>query len=238
MAAWSHYTDWSPSTYRIYRRTVARTASSYKGRTEDCADLSTGLIVDFASTNGLSLTFKDNIGRGYCSKASQEWHALPGHRLSWSSKEEYYNAIKRRLDARALWNWNTVRNPHGPEPGDLILKPDHACLVFAVYPPGVRHPKSRDSTIPVFPGAVKAAAQFNVLEYFRDGEGQTIGPPVSATRFDYLNHRGQGIPVKQKAELIYYASVNDPDFKGFEFRMYNNTVLLNWTRWDGVGEPL
>jgi hypothetical protein len=237
MAAWNHYADWSPATYDNYRRTVQRTAPSYKGSTEDCADLSIKLIVDFAASNGLSLTFKDNVGGGYCSKSSQQWHAVPGRRLSWGNKEEYYNAVKRRLNATALWNWNTVKNPRGPEPGDLMLKPGHAALVFAVYPPGMRHPKSSDQTIPTYPGEIKAAAQINVLEYFRDGDGQVIGPPGLGLRFDYLNHRGEGSPIKQRAELIYYASVSDHSFRDFQFRSYNNTVLLNWTNWNGVGEP-
>jgi hypothetical protein len=66
MAACSHYAHWSPPVYKKYRQTVERTAPSYKGPTEDCADLSIKLIVDFAASNGLSLTFKNNIGRGYC----------------------------------------------------------------------------------------------------------------------------------------------------------------------------
>jgi hypothetical protein len=51
-----------------------------------------------------------------------------------------------------------------------------------------------------YPGEIKAAAQINVLEYFRDGDGQVIGPPGLGLRFDYLNHRGEGSPIKQWAE--------------------------------------
>ena len=45
------------------------------------------------------------------------------------------------------------------------------------------------------------------------------------------------MPIKQKAELIYFARVDIMREKGFDFRQYNAFVLDNWEGWDGSGEP-
>ena len=107
-----------------------------------------------------------------------------------------------RINAKALLSWNTVVSTSGPEPGDLMLKGDHAALVYAVYQPGSRHARAQDAQVPVFPGAQQAAMQPTTLEYFRDADGQMVGPVTPVRRFDYLNHRGEG--GKQAAELIYF----------------------------------
>jgi hypothetical protein len=43
--------------------------------------------------------------------------------------------------------------------------------------------------------------------------------------------------VKQKAELIYFASVDELSNDGFDFRKYNGLVLDGWADWDGHGDP-
>jgi hypothetical protein len=74
------------------------------------------------------------------------------------------------------------------------------------------------------------AAQPNrvLLERPDSGAEQLYAP------FDYLNHRAEAKP---KAELIHYADPAVFRKLGFEFRMYNEQVLDNWTSWDGSSTP-
>jgi hypothetical protein len=90
---------------------------------------------------------------------------------TWTNKEEYYTAIKQRINANALFNKNTEVNPHGPQPGDLLLSKDHAGLVIALYPAGVPHPKAADTSIKSWVDQATALKEVNVLEYFRDNHG-------------------------------------------------------------------
>jgi hypothetical protein len=235
MAAWLHSRRWSPTVYGEYRKYVRSRAPLLKGRTEDCADLSVFLLVEYAAAKGLPLTFLDNANVCYASKAPRQ---TPGDLLfskSWNTKDDFFRAVKARVGASSLLLKDTVQNPKGPEPGDLMLKSDHAALVFAVYLPGQRHPRSTETAIPLYPGRVQAARQTNILEYFRNEEGNMIGPPPMVSHFDYLNHRGEG--GKQQAELMLYARVDDPDFVDFRFRMFNPVVLENWDDWSGEGKP-
>jgi hypothetical protein len=234
MAAWHHTTYWTPILIQQYRDYVQAEAPKKLGNTADCADLSITLIIDFASSRGLPLTFIDNDDCVYISKGwgpISRFFALHGPK-NWNSIIEYRSAVQSRISARALSSKNTIKNAKGPEPGDFLSSPEHTALVFAVYPPGVRHPKSANN-IPVYPGPNVAETQLNVLEYFRDKDGRSSGPPKPSVRFDYLNHRGTGKPVKQKAELIYYANVDDPDFSSYEFRKFHDTTFWNYIKWDG-----
>jgi hypothetical protein len=47
-------------------------ATNYEGDTRDCADLSVLLIIEFAAESGLPLTFYDNAGVRYISKAERQ----------------------------------------------------------------------------------------------------------------------------------------------------------------------
>ena len=243
MAAWPHTRSWSPGLIREYRKYVQIQAPLLKGRLEDCADLSMLLIVNFAAQRGLPLTFADNDIWVYKSSGSGGSLFNPeiartrgfmraGSVPVWKTKDEYYSAIKQKIGANALWRNNTEKNPAGPEPGDLLLGRGHAGLIFAVYLPNLSerwgdlaiprpHPRACDSSIIVYPGPTIAKTQIDVLEYFRDDEGPK-GPVKAGTRFDYLNHRGQG---KERAELIYYANVYDSDFDPYEFRMFTASVF-------------
>lgn len=216
MPAWKTRNQWSAEYYEGYRQFVAWHAPLLRGRTEDCADLSMLLIVNFAEAEGLPLSFTDNNGVLYRSEASEPAPKLKTFDRSWSSKDSYYKTVTNRLDCRALFRYNTVRNPRGPAPGDLMLKDDHAALIFAVHRPGVEHPEAADPSIPVFPGRDKARLQLDQTRYFRSSESDP-----NVLHFDYLNHRGEG---KQRAELIYYADNSVLD-GGFQFRMYGPTVL-------------
>ena len=58
--AWKHSNHWDDEKFMAYRNYVARMAPQLRGRTEDCADLSMLLFIDFAADNGLPVTFWDN----------------------------------------------------------------------------------------------------------------------------------------------------------------------------------
>ena len=246
MAAWKHWNYWNDEWYKKYRQSVEKTAPTFRGRKEDCTDLSMTLIIEFAAKNGLPLTFVGNEGTRYISKGTRQ---TPKDRRGWlrtltwnslSSQDNfrfYLSAVLRRIDANVLFDFNTEVNLDGPEPGDLMLSRKHAALVFATYPPGTPHPKAVDKSIPDFPGPEKAAAELDQLEYFRDTKNRSGTPAKDVRHFDYLNHRGDGKPVKQKAELIYFASVKEMTGLRYEFREYNDTVLDDWADWNGKDDP-
>jgi hypothetical protein len=75
MAAWNHTKSWTDAYYKAYRNFVKAQASSMMGRTEDCADLSMLLIINFAEQEGLPLTFTDNGDIQYSSKQDGQWPA-------------------------------------------------------------------------------------------------------------------------------------------------------------------
>ena len=251
MPAWEHHNrkGWNSETYYNYRKFVASKAEGYRGKDQDCADLSMMLLIDFAADNGLMVTFLDNAFRMYMSKAQAAITGSAGKHqfdsdLKWSTKEEFYKIIQRRIGVESLWKRNTIKNEYGPSMGDLLIiwsKDDrhHAALVFKTYGPGIAHPKQQDTSIPDFPGSDTAMSQSNVTEYFKgtvDSDDKTISrePDKTSTHFDYLNSRGNA---KRNAELIYFANAKQATDGGFEFRMYNKIVLDNWSDWNGSGMP-
>src|SRR5262249_36506938 len=238
-------------------KSVASKATSFRGQHEDCADLSMMLLINFAADNGLTVTFEDNNLVRYISKASGAILSMIGQRfltedsdLMWSTRDEYTKIVQRRIGVEALWEHNTVENPHGPQPGDLMIyfhrkwgflwtTRHHAALVFANYAAGASHPKQNDKTIPDFPGPDAALKQVNVTEYFKgtvdDDSGATISrQPDHDAHFDYLNSRGDD---KRNAELLYFANAKQAQDDDFEFRNYDSDVLDNWFDWDGSGAP-
>jgi hypothetical protein len=257
MPAWKHseVNDWHAwDTYEAYRKYVASKAAGFKGREEDCADLSMSLLIDFAADKGLTLTFEDNAGRRYISKAAgvvipytnQQPHVVVASQ-GWSNKDEYRKWVLNRIGVESLWKRNTIANKHGPENGDLMIiyKPGvvaarrhHTSLVYRIYAASEKHAKASDTSIPDFPGAETAKNQTNVLEYFRgtvNGDGATVSrAPSGQTHIDFLNHRGVDKP---KAELIYYANAKQLKDEGFEYRMYSSKVTDDWYEWDGTGNP-
>jgi hypothetical protein len=234
MAAWKHFAYWDIDKYRQYRSYVEAKALRYKGRTEDCADISILLLIDFASEQGLPLTFWDNNQVRYPSKGTRQTPMPLLRGKTWSDKKAYVEAVTKRIGSKSLVDHNTVKNPLGPQPGDLMVKADHTALVFGVLKNGATHPKAYDRTIPLFPGGVIAQTQLNQLEYVRSRVSQDHrGCPQ--TYIDYLNHRGEGN--KQRAELIYYADTSEAELRPFEFRMYKPGVIDNWIDWNGSDDP-
>lgn len=246
MAAWTHSKYWNAQKYQEYRKYVSDHAENYEGTTDDCADISMSLLLDFAATNGLPLTFYDNDGVRYISKATGQVGGtrFRGHtNKTWDNKDEYIKAVKDRIGSKSLFSQNMEPNPNGPEPGDLMISRDHTALVYRVTPAGMIHPlaqkfrppTSKDmSLIPLFPGDAQATRERNQTEYFRiqpDPYGPIVSPDV---HFDYLNHRGSHKP---EAELILYASGPAMKKDGFQFKKYRRHVLDNWADWDGKGEP-
>jgi hypothetical protein len=209
------------------------------------------LLVVFAAACGLPLTFYDNDGVRYISKATGQIggtrftghkHSL-GRYYSWDDKDGYKAALRARIGAKSLYSQNLEPNPNGPQTGDLMTSRDHAALVYRVTPPGLVHPlanqfrppTSKDARlIPLFPGDAQATRERNQTKYFRV-EPEPYGPVASLdVHFDYLNHRGEHKPA---AELIMYASGPAMKKDGFQFKKYRPHVLDNWTDWDGTGDP-
>jgi hypothetical protein len=171
---------------------------------------------------------KDGDGVRYISKVDSQIPKAFVNNLEWKTKGQYYRAVKRRIGAKGLYEANTIVNPSGPLLGDLMISRGHAAL-FAYYPPAVLHPKAADTSIADFPADADAAKQLNTLEYIKS---RTLN---GNAHIDYLNHRGAG--GKVKAELIYFADVENMKKFGFEFRKYIWTVVDNWVGWDGTGNP-
>jgi hypothetical protein len=76
MPAWQHTAKWTPEMYQKYRKYVETTVPNspygvYEGAHEDCADLSIKVIIDFAAQSGLPVTFRDDFGWRYISKAER-----------------------------------------------------------------------------------------------------------------------------------------------------------------------
>jgi hypothetical protein len=255
MAGWNHtnQTGWDADAYMEYRKLAMYKAKSFRGRKEDCADLSMMLLVQFAAKEGLALTFKDNGGARYISKADGVMANIGSTRilitdLSWKTPEEYLAVVQRKIGVEALWKHNTVKNQYGPQAGDLLmiytekwwgLRTDrhHAALVYRPYPVGTSHPQEKDTSIPNFPGGDAAEEQVNVTEYFKGTVDPDSGVTLSRaadgdSHFDYLNSRASS---KRNAELIYFANSRQATADGFEFRMYGSNVLDNWFDWDGKG---
>lgn len=258
MGAWTHKNAWNDVFYARYRQYVAQNAPSYQGTKDvDCADLSITLLIDFAAKNFLPVTFRDADGSLLCSKAVGMWRCTQGY----PTKAELYGppfihpvvflgVVRKQIQVKSLWYWNTVENPSNFGPGDLMLKyqtklgvittADHAALVFAVYKPGTPHPREGDKTLKSFPGRDNAKQDFNGTEYFMgtpdvDNDWATsYRKPDKNWHFDYLNSRSNK---KRNAELLYFANKTFFEDDGFEFRQYAPRVLDNWDDWDGNGPP-
>ena len=262
MAAWKHDNTkgWTDDIYLAYRKFAAALAPTFRGQHEDCADLSMMQLINFAASNGLPLTFVDNAGVRYISKAEGAIlrFSVLGKRsilsddsdFTWSTREKYTSVVQRKIGVEALWEHNTTENPKGPMPGDLMIAfhrkggflwatRHHAALVYTVYPAGSSHPKQNDKGVPDFPGPDDAMKQTNVTEYFKgtvdDDSGATVSrQPDGDVHFDYLNSRGDA---KRNAELIYFANARQIADDNFEFRVYSSNVLDNWFDWDGSDVP-
>ncbi len=242
MAAWEHDQLWRTGTYTQYRNYVYQHAEGLERSTLDCADLSVSLLIGFASSQGLCLTFTDNKGIRYISKATGQ---CPSGFKHWGdSKAKYMQAVLSRIGAESLLSWNMDINFRGPEVGDMMLKRDHAAIVYRVYPAGVPHPKAiscagnptpRNVTpIPLFPGDPKARTELRQTRYFRE-YSPVVGPvQPTSPHIDYLNHRGNG---KENAELILFADAGEMKKLGFSFYKYNASVRENWSDWNGEGDP-
>jgi hypothetical protein len=232
MAAWDHTQYWNKALFSAYRRYVAREAIKYRGYPDyDCSKVSSLFIIQFASSHGLPLTLWNTKQVRYISKAKR---STPKRFdcYSWDNIGGYLYAVHRRIDARALFEQNTIENSNGPELGDLLLNRGHAAIVFAVYKNGQKHPLASEygKSIPPFPGEKKAFEDKEGTCYFRTDPREA----QEGVFIDYLNHRDSGKP---KKELIYYASVEEMRSLSFEIRMFKDGVVDNWDDWDGRDDP-
>jgi hypothetical protein len=200
------------------------------------------LLIEFAAQEGLPVALKDNDGNVYRSRTEYTSYAIGGvaggvmgvlgigyaarNTVSWKNADEFYQAVKQRIGAEALYGPNTVVNYGPPAPGDLMLRKTHCALVYRVYPPGERHPLAGDTKIPSFPGAATAKQQSHVTEYFKGtvgSDGVTLSrDPDQDYHYDYLNSRADA---KRNAELIYFANAAQIHSDNFVFCKYAAAVL-------------
>ena len=232
MPAWKHFAVWNDALYEEYRAYVKTAAPQLRWRSEDCADLSISLLIDFAAKRGLEVTFADNDQNYYMSRARGAPVLDPYFR--WNSKEQFSEVVKRKIGVSSLWKQNTEKNEDGPMPGDLMMRYQdfrggyhHAALVYQTYLPGILHSKWNEKLVPDFPGAAMAEREYIITEYFRGTTGGDAGATLYRVsdfdkHFDYLNHRGEAKPL---AELLYFANARQIQEEGFEFRKYNSIVL-------------
>jgi hypothetical protein len=150
MAAWRHWAIWTGDTYDRYRAYVIEQAPKLRGGTMDCADMSLSLLIRFAAESGLPVTLRSERAVRFISKATRQFpysHLSPYQQYKWGNRDQFMTAVINRMTAKGVFWANTAVNPRGPEPGDLMCKPDHIALVFKTYPPGLAHPHANDQNI-------------------------------------------------------------------------------------------
>jgi hypothetical protein len=242
MAAWNHTASWSDELKTAYRKVVASTAPTKAGNQGlDCADLSNSLLIEFAANNGLPLRFKDNDDVEYVSRFEGQTpyreNPITGNRWgkTWSSKDEYLNAVVDRIGTKAMAEKNLDPDDRGSiQAGDLMIaftkNLHHTALVYRVYAPGEPHPYAGRADLPDFPGDEEAVQRADQWRYFRgtileeknDRVLRLTRNPDNDTHVDYLNYRSTR---KDRAELIYFANVRQMRADGFKFRWYSDYVF-------------
>jgi hypothetical protein len=155
MPAWKHYNQWDPAMYEKYRKFTETTVpnapyGTYEGASDDCADLSIRLLIDFAAQQGLPLTFRDVSGWRYISKAERAFGPAQAPRYTpkyaqghpkdvifhlktddreadaaafpFVTKDGFTKVVQENIQTKSLYYYNTENNPTGPDPGDLMMR--------------------------------------------------------------------------------------------------------------------
>ena len=86
MAAWVHKYGWNIDVYYRYRKYVMANGAGYEGSDRDCADVAMSLLIDFAASLNLCLTFRDATGGTYISKATGLIARFPSHPMRAAPK--------------------------------------------------------------------------------------------------------------------------------------------------------
>jgi hypothetical protein len=239
MAAWKQTATWNKDAHHNFNRYVWHNAERYEGNTNNCSNLSVLVFLDYAQGIGLCVTFRDDETI-FVSKAAQAFRLNGKPRFDsgndcyqWGdSAQRFRESIFKYITSYSLMDHNTEVNRGGPNYGDLMIKYGHAAVVYRTYPTGRIHPKAHDGSYAVFPGQTQAAQETNQTRYIRKDSDPRF---VHDVHFDYLNHRGEGRPTKNKAELIINASAHEMKKEGFQFRIYSKSVTNDWKNWDGTG---
>src|SRR5262245_40225515 len=97
MAAWDHWNarGWTLDYYGAYRKVVGKTPPRLRRSTEDCADLSMKILIYFAAQAGLPVTFEDNDGIHYSSRAD---FAIFKRSFSWAVELTGGGPVLKSLD--------------------------------------------------------------------------------------------------------------------------------------------
>jgi RHS repeat-associated protein len=224
-AAWEHTQYWTPTLQNQYRQFVFDNYKKYLGRTEDCADLTMLLLLDFASDNGLPITMWHGSECLFVSKS-----------CNFSTKEEFVNKVLSDIGSRDLFGTGKTYNS-GPDKsegqilaGDIYVEPDHAALVvFAAWPGGVSlGQQMQNGKIGAKPGvwewdASVAEQNPNQLEWIYNPSS------TDGYRVDYLNHTGS--KNRKKAEVKYNRR---PSTMPGKFRFWGDGVFSNYKNWTGT----
>jgi hypothetical protein len=248
MAAWKDTAAWNNGLKDAYRNFVRASAPDKWGsKGLDCADLSNSMLIDFAYSHSLPLTFVDNDGKKYSSWAKGEspYREIGSWRWGkeWSNKEEYWEAVRDRIGTAAMFKRNTEAKRGDIEPGDLMIAYEavstpwgevasthHTALVYRVFKPGEHHPYEKSQGVPDFPGGEEAIKQTHQWEYFRgtiqgskDGKPIINRAPTKDVHINYLNYRSKR---KDRAELIYFANARQlTEEDKMQFRWYADSVF-------------
>jgi len=228
LAAWKHTKWWNNSWKKKYRAYVATNAKSYLGRTEDCADLTMLVLIDFAEKNGLPLTFWHGSGCTYVSKS-----------CNFSSKKDFVKKVQKGIASADMFgasgktfNTSYDKKIKNVRPGDVYVEAGHVSLVVGVAAPGKLSggqqykDKTKKDVI-----ARKGVWDWDTQSPEKHPDHlEWIYNPASTKgyRIDYLNHTGS--VNRKKAELKYNRLHSD--FSG-KFRFWGGGVFSNYKTWDG-----
>jgi RHS repeat-associated protein len=229
LAAWKHTSWWDDSWKKKYRDYVNMHAQDYLGRTEDCADLSMTLLIDFAAANGLPVTLRVDTG-----------HLIISKSCKWSNKDDFLEFVKRKIGSKALFDQNTgpALKEEEIRAGDLIISTHHTALVVKAMKPGESSFGQILSFDETTGGPVAYQQPFTQLwddaaAKAHPGQLQWIYNPESTAgyRVDYLNHTGFWQPyARMKYNQLDSVLIAD----GYQFRFWHDIVFSNYKTWTGT----
>jgi RHS repeat-associated protein len=223
LAAWTHSRYWDYAWKGKYAEYVANNFRKYLGNQSDCADLTMLVLIDFASDNGLPLTFWHGSGCIYASKSCK-----------FSEKQAFIDKVTKGIGSRDLWGTGRTYNTGQAlgemdiGSGDVYVEAGHAALVVNVAWQGALSlgQVRRGNQVVAKPGILLWNEHFanqhpDILEWIYNPSS------VDGVRVDYLNHSGR---LRPNAEIKYNRA---PSTMPGEFRPWGDPVFSNYEYWTG-----
>jgi hypothetical protein len=194
------------------------------GNTDDCANLTMLVLIDFAANNGLPVTFWHGSGCIFVSKSCK-----------FSSKKGFIQKVQARIGAADPFGASGKTDNTGPDkkiedvrPGDVYVESSHAALVVGVSPPAALSGGQQyygNDDFEAYVDARKGVWTWNDHSPDENPDHlEWIYNPTSTEgyRVDYLNHTGS--EKRKKAEIKYNMLYTDLSGK---FRFWGNDVFRN-----------